>query len=240
MRTKTTFSLLAALTMTLWPVVAGADIALVFRANHDGSTAVLTNGGTGAESFTLDSGPTDNVASTSYGYTIGNIDAAGDGTANDSLSAVFGISAAGGNVKVQPDGNFGVTGANAGNLNDVAESLTYSLLSSSVTLGDGGTGSVTGGGFNQIQFSNLTSDTETASLSGTDMDGSVTGTTTFSPVATFTVGHNDDGSNFRVGPARYRFVITTETATIPEPSSLMLFGGIAGLTVLRRARSRQG
>jgi len=168
-----------------------------------------------------------------YTYTIGNLDAAGDGTSNDSLTATFQLAAAGGNVRFQDDGNFGVTGNGAGNLNNVAESLTYTLQSSSVSLGDGGTGAVTGGGYNQIAFTNLGAG-ETASLSGTSADGSITGTTAFDPVATFTIGHNDDGSNFRVGPACYEFEITT--TAVPEPTSVVLF--TCGLTALMLRRHR--
>lgn len=221
---------------SIWPSVSQAQQAFVFRGNHDGTIAEITNSPTGAETFNLDATSGSGTASASYTYTIGNIDAAADGSANDSLTAVFGLMSAGGNVVFQNDGNFGVSGNGAGNLNDVSESLTYSLISSSVMLGDGGTGSVTGGGFNQIQFTNLDSATETASLLGTDMDGSITGTTNFSPSSTFTVGHNGDGASFRVGPARYRFVITTETAAIPEPASAVIFAGFGVLAMVRRTR----
>jgi hypothetical protein len=230
------FFALALLAATIWPSVSQADLVVVFRGNNDGTTAELTGTFTGSETFSLDSTSGAGTAAATYTYTIGNLDAAEDGTANDSLTAIFGVTSAGGNVAFQDDGNFGVTGNGAGNLNDVSESLAYTLIGSSVSLGDGGTGSVTGGGFNQIQFTNLNSASETASLSGTDADGSVTGTTTFASTPTFTVGHNDDGSNFRVGPARYRFVITTETVAVPEPTSALLLAGIGGLVMVRRNR----
>ena len=230
--TSTLFAL-AAVLVTL-PSAASADLVLVFRGNGDGTVAELTGGTiTGAETFSLDSTSGDGTANATYTYTIGSIDAADDGSANDSLTATFALNSVGGNVIFQPDGNFGVTGNGAGNLNDISESLTYTLQSSSVSLGDPGSGSVTGGGYNQIQFSNLTAASESASLTGTSADGSVTGTTTFDPTASFTVGHNGDGSSFRVGPARYRFVITT--VAVPEPSTAILFvGGLFGLAIRRR------
>ncbi|TWU54755.1 hypothetical protein Poly51_34740 [Rubripirellula tenax] len=201
------------------------DLVLVFEGNHNGTVAQITNGGTGFETITLDFSTGANTPNGSYGYTISGIDAAADGTANDSLTFSFGVAAAGGNgdVAFQDDGNFGVTGNGAGNLNAADETLTFSLLSQSLTLGDPGTGSVTGGGFNRIAFSQLNSADETAVLSGgTSADGVITGATTFSPISTFTIGHTGDTSNFRVGPARYRFSITAEATAVPEPSSLAL------------------
>ena len=239
MKKNTHLFTIALLVATAWPSLAQAQQAFVFRGSHDGSIAEITNSPTGLETFNLDSTSGAGTTSASYTYTIGGIDAAADGTANDMLTAVFGVisnGTAGGNITFQDDGNFGVSGNNAGNLNGADESLMFSLISSSVSLGDGGTGSVTGGGYNQIQFSLLNSASETALLSGTDMDGSITGTTTFAPVSTFSVGHNGDGSSFRVGPARYRFVVTTETATIPEPSSAVILAGIGALAMVRRTR----
>ena len=227
------FALTIAIVLSMQCSVYG-DLVIVFRGSHNGSVAELTNGANGSETFNLDATSGPGTTAATYTYTIDNIDAAADGTANDSLTATFAVSSASGNVQFQTDGNFGVTGNGAGNLNDVSESITYTLGSTSVTLGDGGTGSVTGGGYNQIQFSVLSSATEVAVLTGTSADGNVTGTTTFDPVSTFTVGHNDDGASFRVGPARYRFVITT--VAVPEPMSAQLLLLVAGAAFARRRR----
>ena len=214
---------------------AQADLVLVFEGNHDGTDASITNGEPGTITFGSASG--DGTTSASYTYTISGIDAAEDGSANDSLTTTFGVTSAGGNVTFQDDGNFGVSGNGAGNLNNASESLSYSLVSSSLTLGDAGSGSVTGGGFNRIAFTVLNPNSETALLSGgTTADGTVTGNTTFSTIDTFTVGHTGDDSSFRVGPARYRFAITAATA-VPEPSSLTMFMGLVGVAASRRRRN---
>ena len=82
------------LAMSICPVVSQADTVLVFRGNHlptsdPGSVAELTSGGSGSETFTLDSSPVDGASSTSFGYTITGFDATSDGTANDTITAVF-------------------------------------------------------------------------------------------------------------------------------------------------------
>lgn len=236
-------ALSAAAVLAFVSSTASADLILQFRGNHDGSVAQETSGGTGLEVFTLDSTSGAGAPNAQFTYTISGLDAFGDGTANDSLTATFGVASAGGNVAFQNDGNFGVTGNNAGNLNAGTESLTYSLVNTSLAFGDPGTGAVTGGGFTQIRFSQF-GEGETAVLSGgTTADGNIVGpgngNTVFSQVDSFTIGHlgGTDTSNFRVGPARYRFVITAEAAAIPEPSAAVV--SLVGLAVIGLRRRRR-
>lgn len=216
---------------------ANADLVTFLTLN--GEAGESTSNTAGAVISITESSAIGNASGT-ITYLISNLDIAQDGTANDTSTLVFDFTKGAGGASINLKGGgglnvgaFGITGNGAGTINASNESLTFGFTSGSATLGDGGTASTLFAGFNRVRFDALNSGSESALLSGTDADGSVTGTTIFGNTPSFTItGVN--GSTFRVRDFRARL---NYTVAVPEPSSFGMLALAAGFFIKRRRRN---
>jgi len=209
------------------------DLVTNFTLNGDAAGAASTVGAT----FSIVESSAIGNSSGTITYLVSDLDIAGDGTANDTSTLVFNFAQAGGtsiNTGGTNVGSLGVSGNGAGTVNAGSETFTFGFTSGTATLGDGGSVTTSFLGFNRVRFDQLNSATESAVLSGTDMDGSVTGTTVFGTTSAFAVG-GVDGSTFRVRDFRAR--MNYSVSPVPEPSSFGMLALATGFLVRRHRRS---
>lgn len=207
--------------------IAAGDIDGVVNAAYSQSPAALDGQASGTMTITLTS------------LTL-------DGNSADDDTAVlnFTVSATGGTINNDPN-DLGVYGNGPGRINHASESLTFTYIGGSITLGAGATPGDTGVidfiGFNQIDFTQFTNDgsapDDVASLAfgGGTATNVTTDEFTFAPNSdAMTVGYvsGDTNDGFKVNHFRARFSLDV----VPEPSTAFL--SMIGLTgfLLRRRR----
>ncbi len=203
----------------------GASLALTFDA------AAIKAGGT-QDSFTAIGNTAGSPNPDIMLFTVSALDLAGDGSANDTVTATISIMGNTDNVRSGGTGDigFGIHGGVNTRL-DAGEILTFTVSSLSATFGSGQTDGVQFDGFSGLTMLSGGSGNMFTINGGAAETGSAAKTFAANTTLTVETTVNGTGNTPRVSD----IVANFSSVPVPEPSSTALLG-LGGLSLLLRRR----